>query len=121
MAVAEKAKVADAVKTVRQHMDQEAADELIAVEGDRLLAVVVAIILPAETNLAVVHRHQAIVGDGDPVSIGPDVVENLGRPGEWPLRKDDPLGGVDRSQVTPECRGLMQVTMHGEEVQFDSD
>jgi hypothetical protein len=38
MAVAEEAEVPDAVKTVRQHMDQEAANELPATEGHDLWA-----------------------------------------------------------------------------------
>jgi hypothetical protein len=37
MAVSGEAVIADAVKPVRQHMDQEAADELPAVQGHRLL------------------------------------------------------------------------------------
>jgi hypothetical protein len=37
MAVSGEAVIADAVKPVRQRMDQEAADELPAVQGHRLL------------------------------------------------------------------------------------
>ena len=118
MAVAEEAVVPDAVKPVRQHMDQEAADELPAVQGHRLLAVAVPVILPAEADLAVVHGHQAVVGDGDTVGIPPDIVENLCRPGEGPLRVDHPLGVPNRRQVTPERGGLMEVAVRGEEVQL---
>ena len=89
-----------------------------AVEGHRLLAVAVPVILPAEADLAVVHGHQAVVGDGDAVGIAPDIVENLCRPGERPLRIDHPLGLPGRRQVTPERRRLMQVAMRGEEVQL---
>src|SRR5271165_7022641 len=45
MAVAEEAVVPDAVKSIRQHMDQEAADELASLEGHRLLAAAVPVIL----------------------------------------------------------------------------
>src|ERR1700686_1205816 len=55
MAVAEEAEVTDAVKPVRQHMDQEAADELFSREGHCLLTVVIAVILPSKADLAVVH------------------------------------------------------------------
>jgi hypothetical protein len=41
MAVAEKAVVPDAMKSVRQHMDQEAADEFLTRKGHRLLAIVI--------------------------------------------------------------------------------
>src|SRR5271170_6450470 len=69
MTVAEEAVVADAVKSVRQHMDQEAADELPRLEGHGLLAVVVPVILPAEADLAVLHRQQAVVGDSDAMGV----------------------------------------------------
>jgi len=61
MAITEEAEIPDAVKSVRQHMDQEAADELPGVEGHRLPAVVIPVILPAEADLAVVHGHQPVV------------------------------------------------------------
>lgn len=68
--VGEQAIVADAMEAIRQHMDQEPADELIALQGHCLLAVPVTIVLPAETDLAVVYRQQSVVGDGD--AVGPD-------------------------------------------------
>jgi len=120
MAVAEEAVVPDAVEPVRQYMDQEAADELLGGEGHCLPAVVVPVIPPVEADLAVVHGHQAIVGDGNAVGIAPDVVENLLRPGERPLRVDNPIGLPGRRQVTPERGRLMQVTMRGEKVQVTS-
>src|SRR5271167_279115 len=83
MAVAEEAVIANTVKPVRQHMDQEAADELPGLEGHGLLTVVIPVILPAEADLAVVHGDQAVVGDGNTVGIAADVIENLSRPGKW--------------------------------------
>ena len=118
MAVAEEAEVADAVKSVRQHMDQKAANELIGIQRSCLLAVAVPVILPAEADLAVVHGHQAVVGDGDAVGIPADVVEDLCRPGERPLGVDHPFGVPNRRQIAPECGGLMQVAVRGEEVQL---
>ena len=63
-----------------------------AVKGHRLLAIAIPVILPAEADLAVVHGHQAVVGDGNTMGIPPDIVEDLFRPGERPLRIDHPLG-----------------------------
>jgi hypothetical protein len=56
-------------------MDQEAADELLAVEGHDLLAIAVTVVLPFEPDLAVVHGQQTVVGDGDTVGVPPDIVE----------------------------------------------
>ena len=36
------------------------------------------------------------------MSIPPDIVENLGRPGERPLRVDHPVGTTKWREVTPE-------------------
>jgi hypothetical protein len=73
-------------------MDQEATDEFVGREGHRLLTVGVPVILPVEADLAVVHGHQAVVGDRDTVGIAADIIENLGGAGEWPLRIDYPIG-----------------------------
>jgi len=121
VAVSEEAEVPDAMKPVRQHVDEEAADELITAQGHRLLAVAVPVVLPAEADFVAVHGKQPVVGDGDTVGIPPDIVENLCRSGKRPLRVDHPLGFVDRRQVAPERRGLVQVTMRREEVQLTSD
>jgi hypothetical protein len=112
--VAEEAIIPDAMKSVRQHMHQEAADKLPAVEGHRLLAVAVPVILPPKRNLAVVHRQQPVVGDGDAVGVAPDVVENLLWSGERPLRVDYPFGFPKRRQIAPERRGFMEVVVYAE-------
>ena len=51
------------------------------------------------------------------MGITANIVENLSRPGERPLRIDYPLGLPGRRQVAPERRRLMEMTMFGEEVQ----
>src|SRR5258706_15244108 len=58
LTVAEEAIVPDAVKPVRQHMNEEAADELPTIQRHRLLAGAVPVILPAEPDLSVVHGQQ---------------------------------------------------------------
>ena len=120
MTVAEEAVVADAMEPIRQHMDQETADELRAIERHRLLAVAVPVILPAEADLAVVHGQQPVVGDGDTVGVASDIVEDLGWPGKRPLREDHPLGVPDRRQIPPERGRFMKVAVRGEKVQLPS-
>ena len=65
------------MEPVRQHMNQEAADEFLGREGHRLLTVSVPVVFPVKSDLAVVDGHQAAVGDGDTVGIAPDIVEDL--------------------------------------------
>ena len=118
MAVAEEPVVADGVKPIRQHVNQEAADELATIQGHDLLAIAIPVIPPAELDLAVVDGHQPVVGNGDAMGVPPDIVENLGRPSEGPLRIDHPLSVVNRGQVTPERGEFVEVTVCGEEVQL---
>src|SRR6478672_5040194 len=63
--------VADAVKTLGQHVQQEAPDELVRMKPHRLPAAgaVDAIVLPAERNAGVVGCNEAAVRNGDTMSV----------------------------------------------------
>ena len=50
------------------------------------------------------------------MSVAPDIVENLGRACERPLRVDHPPGVMGRCEVAAERCRLIQVTIGGEEV-----
>ena len=71
IAVGEQAIVADAMEALRQHMDQEAPDELGRCQCHRLPAggAIGTIILPAEGDAAIVGGDEAPVGDGDAVRV----------------------------------------------------
>src|SRR5215472_15000082 len=102
-------------------MNEEAADELATIQSHRLLAVAVAVIPPAEPDLAVIHGQQPVVGDGDTVSVASDIVEDLGWTGERLLRVDHPLGVPNRHQIPPERGWFMKLAMRGEELQLTGD
>src|ERR1700726_1952136 len=59
--VAEEAVGADAVKPVRQHMNEEAADELATIQRHRLLAIACLGVPPRQWALAVAHEQQPVV------------------------------------------------------------
>ena len=46
---------------------------------------------------------QALVGDGDPVCVAPEVVEDLFGAGEGSLRIDHPFGLAGRAEVLGEA------------------
>jgi hypothetical protein len=99
IAVAEEAVVSDALKARRQDMKQEPADELLGGEGHRAKTVPISVVFPAEADLAVVDREQAIVGYGDSMCVAADLVQDLLRPGEWWFGVNDPFGGSERTGV----------------------
>src|SRR5579864_8132316 len=62
MAVGEEAVVPDAMEAIRQGVQQEAADELIGIEGHDLRFAVMPIILPAEGDAALCQADETRVG-----------------------------------------------------------
>src|SRR5260370_27081323 len=61
--VAEEAIVADALETIGQHVQQETADELLRLQRHRLVLTIMAIVLIAERDVAVIDVQQAIIRD----------------------------------------------------------
>jgi hypothetical protein len=69
VAVGEQSEVANLYETGRQHVEQEAADELDPIESHRAAAVVVPRVAPAEAYLSVFEVEQSSVGDGDAMGV----------------------------------------------------
>src|SRR5271169_3823000 len=75
--------VADAVKSLRQNVEQEAPDELVGGEGHCAVPdlPVAAVILVAEGHAALVERHEPAVRDGDAMSVAGEIGEHRFWPG----------------------------------------
>ncbi len=69
MTVGQEAKGTDADEAAGQYMQQETAQELWRLDRHHSLAISVGIISPAEGHLVVGEGDQAMVGDGDTMSI----------------------------------------------------
>ena len=85
MAIAEKAVIADVMEALGQDMQKKTTDELIGGEGHDLRLVMMAIILPGETHVAVVDVSQAIIGNGDPVRIASNILRICSGPAKGGL------------------------------------
>lgn len=72
--------MADAVNTVRQGVQQEAADELTGIEGHLSGPAAVAIVAPAEGHPAVLHADQAGIGDGHTMGIAAKMARTCSGP-----------------------------------------
>ena len=106
-AVGEETVVADAVETVGQDVDQEAADELVGVERHKLVASVALgpVILPFESDALAVEGDEPAVGNGDPVSVARQVGEHCVRSAKRPLGIDHPFELAQRGKLGFEgCR-----------------
>ena len=97
--VAEKPVVTDAHEAVRQHVEQEAADELVCIQCHFFRLIVVTVIFPAESHLAVFNVEQAIIRNGYAMGVASQVVKHLLSPGERAFGVNDPFGLAKRPQV----------------------
>ena len=104
VAVGEEAEVADALESRGESVEEKAADELLG--GERHAAgfvlVFVAVVLPLERDFTVVHRLEAIVGDGGTVGITAEVSERLLGSAERRFGVDDPVASAQGGEVSPE-------------------
>ena len=102
--IGQEAEVADADKTGRQDMEEEAAEELDGREGEGFFEAAVAVILPAEADAVVFDFQQAMVGNSDPVGVATEILDDLGGAAERPLGVDHPAAVASGAQ--PTAKGL---------------
>jgi len=89
--VSKKSEVADAHKTARQQVEEEAAQELCDRQSHEPLPVAVSGVSPAEGDVTIGESHQPVVGDGDAVSVGAEIAQHMFWPAERPFGVDDPV------------------------------
>ena len=61
MAIAEKAVIANALKSIRQNVEEKAADEFLGGKRHRFLLALVSIVFPLETHLTGFDVQQTVV------------------------------------------------------------
>src|ERR1700722_13239788 len=110
--------MADPLQSLRQDVQQEAADELVGLEGHSLLSVVVSVVFPAEGHCPIVDIEETIIRDGDTMGIAADVIEDLLGSGKGRLGIDDPFLLSQRFEISSEGMALTQLLQGGEELEF---
>ena len=89
--VSEEAEVADAHKTARQQVQEEAAQELFDRQGHEPLLVAVGGVAPAKSYVALGERNQPAVGNGNAMSVSAEIAQHVFWPAEGPFGVDDPV------------------------------
>jgi hypothetical protein len=97
---------------------EQKANELIGGQGHYFLLAVVAIVLVAELHLTIFDIQQAVVGDGDTMSIASHVIEYLLGPGKGWLGIDDPFCLPERSEIRRDGSRLLKFVERGKEMQL---
>ena len=90
--IRKQAVVADAMKAIRQDVEQKAAHELADRQshGLALRGTVLAVILPAKADMVVVEIEQPAIGDGDTVGVARKISQDLDRACERTFGENDP-------------------------------
>src|ERR1700690_594999 len=89
--------MADAHESLREQMQQEAAQEFIERERQQLLLVVVSGITPAKSDLAIRQGNQAMVGDRYAMRVTTEIAQHIRRASKRRFRIDHPILSEQRS------------------------
>ena len=89
-------------------MKQEPAQKLMRRNCHLPLLVVVGVILPAERDLTVGERKQAVIGDGDSVRVTCQVMQHVLWPAKRPLGVHHPVLNEQRSEELPEMLRIVE-------------
>ena len=89
--VGEEAEVTDAYEATWQHMQKEAAQELVDGQRHRLLPVAMCGIAPSEGDVAMVERDESVVGNSDAVGVSAEIAQGMFGSTEGALGVDDPV------------------------------
>ncbi len=88
----EQAVMSDTLETRWQHVQQETANELAAFEPDGSpFALACLVGTHPEGNLLAVDADNALIGDGDPVGVAPQIRQHLFRPAQGLLGVHHPV------------------------------
>lgn len=63
-------------------------------------------ISPAKRNLTVLERNQAVIGDGDPVSVSAEIADDVLRSAKGALAVDDPIVAEELADPRRERLGM---------------
>jgi hypothetical protein len=91
VAIGEEAIVSDPHEALGEHVEQKPTDKLLDREAHHLHLVAMSVVPPTEADLAVLASEEALVTDGDPMGIAPEVGEDLLRTAEGALGVDHPF------------------------------
>lgn len=89
--VGEIAEVADAYEAPGQHMLAEAAQELACRERHDALLVAVRVVFPSEAYVVTIEAEQALVADGDAMSIAAEIAQHANGISEGRLGINHPV------------------------------
>ena len=116
--IGQKSEVADLDEAGRKDVEEKAADKLDGIQRHEFGLVAMGRISPAESDAAILHRHQAPVGNGNPVGEAGQILEDLLGSAKWTLGMDHPLLVFEFSKEPVEFRRLPKPGERAGKAQF---
>ena len=110
--VGEQSKVPNLDEAGRQGMEQVAVDELSGLKSHRAAPVVVPRVAPAKAHLSVLEADEPSVGDGNPMGVAGQILQNVLGSAERRLGVDHLLSSSEASEQRVEgsrCRECSQL------------
>jgi len=74
--------MANAHQPLGKHMQQKSADELLGCQSHLALLAAMSEIFPAKSDLPIFHAEESMVGDGHPMRVACQIVQDMFRPAE---------------------------------------
>ena len=99
-------------------MEQKSPDELVCREGHGFLLIVVAVVSPFKSHLAIFDVDEPMIGKGHPVRVAADIVHHLLWPGERWLGVDDPFHISYQIEMAVESLRILECLKRSEEPQL---
>ena len=99
----------DTDEALGQDVKQKPAHELVRGKGHDSCFVAARIVPPTKCDVTSIEGNETVIGDGDTVSVAPEVTDHLLGAAEGGLGVDDPVLAKQRSEECREALGLFQV------------
>ena len=100
-------------EATRQHMQQEATQELIDGQGQKSFLVLMSGVPPAKGNLVIHERNETAIGNRHPMRVGAEVAKHLFGSAERWFAVDNPTRNVELADQTSKQLGLRQAAEAG--------
>ena len=104
----EKTKEPDADEAPRQGVGEKAGEKLFSRKRHVAGCVLVPGVFPTKRDLTVLEIHESVVGDGDPMRVTGQVMEDVFGPAERRLGVDDPINVMEWADKGGESFRIIQ-------------
>ena len=109
-AVGQKAEVANTHEAVGEHLEEEAADELLGIEGHRFQPIFVSSIPVAKSDQAVFDGEDSVIGESHSVGVAAEIIKDRLRGAERFFGVDHPVLFTQRFEFLAWGRDFSMVT-----------